>query len=115
MIAGTITIDASKFKKFIADEPKKMAKILQNVIYKASLLVEREAKIGAPVDTGRLRASIATDIHPMKATIEPHVEYARYVHDGTRYMKARPFMKNAEQKVSGMIEDIVLQELKSLS
>lgn len=54
--------------------------------------IERQAKKAAPVLTGRLRSSIMTDIGNMTARIKPHVNYAGFVHEGTRYMSARPFM-----------------------
>lgn len=54
--------------------------------------IERGAKIASPVDTGRLRASIATDIGNLRAIVAPHVDYAIFVHEGTRFMKGVPFM-----------------------
>lgn len=54
--------------------------------------VERISKIVSPIDTGRMRASIVTDVGNLKARIAPHVNYAIFVHEGTRFMKGRPFM-----------------------
>jgi HK97 gp10 family phage protein len=65
---------------------------LQRGIEKIAFGVERESKKVTPVRTGMLRASILTDIKPLWARVAPHVFYAGYVHEGTRYMKARPFM-----------------------
>lgn len=61
----------------------------------ASRLVVNRAKILAPVDTGRLRASIRAD-PPRLLTLRPSVkvgtdvEYASWVHDGTRPHVIRP-------------------------
>ncbi len=61
-------------------------------IKELAFLVERESKKVTPVDTGRLRASIGVLIKPFSATIQPRTNYATFVHEGTRFMKARPFM-----------------------
>jgi phage gpG-like protein len=49
--------------------------------------VEARAKIGAPVDTGRLRSSIThqlvTDARGMAVRVGTNVDYARGVHEGT--------------------------------
>lgn len=110
----SITIDAAKYDKFLKDAPNKMARIMQNVIYKGALLVERFSKINAPVDTGRLRASISTEIHPMQATVSTHTNYAVFVHEGTRRMSARPFMTTAANSADKEIGDIINDELKNL-
>ncbi len=110
----SITIDASAFDAWITGAPEKVALALRNVIYQASLLIERESKINAPVDTGRLRASIATDIHPLSAEVHTNTNYARFVHDGTRFMAARPFMTNAVKSLDGRFEEIIAAELKVL-
>lgn len=62
--------------------------------------IERESKRVAPVDTGRLRASIFTSIGNLEARIKPNVNYAIYVHEGTRYMRARPFMMIGFEKAT---------------
>lgn len=66
--------------------------VVQNAIEEFAFLTERESKLVTPVDTGRLRSSIITDIGNLQARIAPHVYYATYVHEGTSRMKARPFM-----------------------
>jgi HK97 gp10 family phage protein len=57
--------------------------------------VERYAKQLTPVDTGRLRASIfySPANSFLQAVVSTNTEYAIYVHEGTKYMRARPFMK----------------------
>lgn len=51
------------------------------------------------IDTGRLRASITAQ--PIRkggvpgARVGTSVEYALYVHDGTRYMIPNPFLRDA--------------------
>lgn len=70
---------------------------LKEGVWGYALLVERGAKTFAPVRTGRLRSSISTTFGIMagglKAIVAPTVEYAFFVHEGTRYMKGRAFME----------------------
>lgn len=55
---------------------------------KATLTVERAAKQNAPVDTGRLRASITPEVvqgaNSVQGTVGSNVVYAPYVELGTR-------------------------------
>jgi len=67
---------------------------LQEEVTRFGFAVERESKKNAPVDTGRMRASIGTDIGNLQARIGPNVNYATYVHEGTWKMKGRPFMSS---------------------
>ena len=64
----------------------------QKEIEKFAFAIERESKRKSPVDTGRMRASIATNVGNLQASIGPHVDYALFVHEGTRYMSGRPFL-----------------------
>lgn len=61
--------------------------------------VEAQAKHDAPVDTGRLQASIkveeGTPESSIGVEIGSDVNYAHWVHDGTKYMRARPFLLRA--------------------
>ena len=114
MTTLSVKIDASKFNKWLDSAPQKIGIAISNVIKKASFAVERESKIKSPVDTGRLRSSISTFLLPLKATIQPHVNYAIYVHDGTKYMTGRPFMSQALDIVERDISSFVNEELKTL-
>lgn len=110
----SIKLDATAFKKYLKDAPDKVQKAIGNVVKKVAFLIEREGKIRSPVDTGRLRASIATDIHPLTATVQTNTKYAVFVHEGTRFMTARPFMAQGAHAVERQVDQIVLDELKVL-
>jgi phage gpG-like protein len=62
----------------------KLGAALQRGIEKFAYAIERYSKIETPVDTGRLRASISTDIGNLYARISPHVVYAAWIHEGKR-------------------------------
>ena len=96
----------------------------QDEINKILLIIEGYAKQLAPVKTGRLRASINTsplsnEIGGMVAT---DTDYAIYDDQGTRYMRARPFMEmglglvqpTLEGKLSGRLEQEITDKFKAL-
>lgn len=69
------------------------AKILQRNIERLAFIIERESKQVTPVRTGFLRSSIRPIMGHLMATIGPlGVPYGIFVHDGTRFMRPRPFM-----------------------
>lgn len=95
--------------------PGKISEALAMGLAEASQIVAGEAKKALTVGptralrTGRLRASVGgggfsggsfmtgqgIDILGLRAVVGPTVDYAIYVHEGTRYMQARPFMEVA--------------------
>jgi HK97 gp10 family phage protein len=93
----------------------KVQSFLQGKIRELAFLVEREAKQVTPVDTGRLRASIRVlpIIRPLEAIIQPHTEYAIYVHEGTRYMRGRPFMYWGAKSAAEGFETRLSKQLES--
>ena len=61
---------------------------------KSAFLLEREAKLTAPTDTGRLKSSISTSFtnNGYTAHVAPHVYYANYIEYGTgKYNVNGPF------------------------
>lgn len=109
-----LTIDAEKYRKFLKDKPDDLTKALSRAIEQGALLVEREAKKHVAGGyfkhpTGRLMNSITSNIHPLKGEIGPTVNYAVFVHDGTRYIRARPFMKETADEMGDSIEKMLAQ------
>jgi hypothetical protein len=100
---------------------------LKDAIWGYGLLVERESKLSATeliynqpsspnyVRTGRLRSTIATSMgiqdKGLSSIIQPNVEYAVYVHEGTRYMMSRPFMKIGADKASDQGEKLIISKI----
>lgn len=101
-----------EFQKLLSQMPNKIQKGLSDAIKKTAFLIEGQAKQNTPVNTGRLRASILTELHPFSATVSPTVGYAIYVHEGTRYMRSRPFMYDAVQQTKDEISDIFSEAVK---
>lgn len=90
-------------EKEVMEELKKYPELInKNLItyIKLALIgIQRNAKMIAPVDTGRLRADIRTDLriqsNEVKGVIFNNVRYALFVHEGTSRMRARPYFKQA--------------------
>lgn len=100
--------------------PEKIKKMTMDALTKSGYEVEREAKIETPVMTGRLRSSISlasslglrTEPH---VVISPHTNYAIYVHEGTRFMKARPFMTKGYNTAKNKIKRHMQQLIKDIT
>lgn len=71
----------------------KLGAALQRGMQKFAYSIEAQSKKVTPVDTGRLRSSISTDIGNLYARIAPHTKYAGFVHEGTSKMVGRPYMQ----------------------
>jgi len=92
---------------------------IEEGLQKGAFRVERDAKINAPVDTGRMRASITTrlikeDGNPV-AEVGTNVSYAPLVEYGTSKKAARPFLFPAyNQNKDKIRKDIAAAVKKSL-
>ena len=84
--------------------------------------LESEAKKLAPVDTGRLRASIASEVQrgagsEIIGKVGSNVEYASYQEYGTRYQSGKPFLTPALERnvnrVVKLIEEGIDKALKN--
>ncbi len=63
----------------------KADKPVARFLNRGAIYMQREARMAAPVDTGRLRNSIGTEAPNTRTrSIGPNVEYAEYVEFGTR-------------------------------
>jgi HK97 gp10 family phage protein len=76
---------------------------LAKVLARAGVRVETKAKQRCPVDTGRLRSSISSQLDIGEGVpavvIGTDVEYAIYVELGTSRMAARPFLRSSVTEV----------------
>jgi HK97 gp10 family phage protein len=81
---------------------------IEQGLVESALLVERDAKIKAPVDTGRLRSGLSHVTEDFGSnnpaiTVGTNVEYAKFVEFGTSRQSAKPFLYPAlienEQKI----------------
>lgn len=70
------------------DGPRLVARPARRFFDRSTIAVQGEARQRAPVDRGRLRNSIATEVDrsqiPRWGRIGTNLEYSIYVHEGTR-------------------------------
>lgn len=88
-MAGTFRIEGSEeLKAALRQFPEAAKRGGRRGLIKGSLRVQRDARDAAPVDTGRLRASIEYQVQTMmngvRAIIGTAVKYAKYREFGTR-------------------------------
>ena len=70
---------------------------VEQALVTGALMVERDAKINAPVDTGRLRTSISHETENFggnnpSVKVGTNVEYGPHVEFGTSKQSAKPFL-----------------------
>lgn len=111
MAQWKVVTNAREVAARLRAKPKQIDDGLARALTKAAFLVEGAAKRFAPVDTGRLRASIQSEVKPTQAIVMPTVKYAIYVHEGTRYMRKRPFLKRGKDAVNTQINAIFKKEV----
>ena len=105
-----------RIRRAFRKSPAVVKKHMDIAMEKSAWQVVRDSKISitemGAVDTGRLRASIGgggfrggsyptgegVKVSFERAEIGTNVEYAPFVHFGTRFMKARPFLKRGGEK-----------------
>ena len=98
--------------------PIEMTKELNKAIRTSIIAIEGQSKLNSPVLTGRLRASHASLFSNLRGETGPNTNYAIFVHEGTRYMKARPFLleavKTQENKIEQNFKDAVQNVLDKI-
>lgn len=99
----------NQWEKWVSGVTEETIEKSKDLVKETAYKIEADAKRLAPVDTGRLRASINTDFEKdgLAAEIGTNVEYAEFVEDGTSKSPAQPYMKpaafkNEEPFVEGM-------------
>lgn len=73
---------------------------VRDAVATATLLTESDAKVLAPVDTGRLRSAIHSTLSEdgLRGVVVAGTEYAVWVEFGRRGQRAQPFLSPAYEK-----------------
>lgn len=102
------TSELVRSEKRLREKGSSVAKVIQTIITKSALIVERYGKLYSPVLTGRMRASITPiDITESSAAVAPQVEYAKYVH------RRVPFMFAAKESALPDIQKVATDEINN--
>jgi HK97 gp10 family phage protein len=85
----------SQIKSAFKQSPRLMAQELTIAIEKSIFTIKRDSMLNTPVLTGRLRASTYTTMGYLQGAVGTNTNYDVYVHEGTKYMASRPYLRNA--------------------
>ena len=95
----TVDMDDAAFRKALPAALNRIKLRTEGDLSRLGLLVQNEARKLAPVDTGRLRASIqhtpGRDSKGAYVDVGTNVEYAVFVEYGTSRSPAQPYMRPA--------------------
>lgn len=95
-VALSIQIEGlEQFRQALKKFPKISGPILQKAIIKSIIDLQAKTIPLTPIKTGRLRGSFMTAFSPLTGILKPSVNYAIYVHEGTRPHQIRPVAKRA--------------------
>ena len=83
-------------------EKRNFTKPVAGSIRKMTMWFEATTKASTPVDTGRLRASVASKVEPKGGAVFTNVTYAPFVEYGTRKMEARHVQRGSSARILGM-------------
>lgn len=98
--------------------PRAMSRELSTAVKKSTLLVRDRSKIHTPVRTGFLRNSHVTRFSggglSFAGTVEPTAYYAPFVHEGTRFQKAQPFLRQGLYESEPQIQQLFLAAVQNV-
>lgn len=103
--------------------PKRVLPVMQDAVTEAAFVVERQSKKAVTegytraLDTGTLRSQLVPrdrSSDGLSVSIYPLVRYAIFVHEGTRYMPARPFFKAAQESSMEQVVSIFEEAVKKI-
>lgn len=121
-----------QIKQALAAYPTISAKHVNDAIKRSVFEIQAESVTRTPVANpmswkrpnpkykpGRLKGSYTVTFAPLQGILEPMVNYAIYVHEGTRFMQSRPFLKQgieaAQDKVQRHFENAVSDTLNEIA
>lgn len=106
MVKVNVTIkNLPEIRRAFSQAPHLTVRYVNKAIARSLIQIERSSKMNAPVRTGYLRASHTTRLSNLRGEIEPMAKYAIYVHEGTRFMRSRPFLFDAVKDNEKFVED----------
>ena len=95
----------AQIRAAFSQAPVLMAGELNLAIRKAVLNIQGQSMINTPVLTGRLRASTSSQFGNLRGEVGTHTDYDVYIHEGTRYMSARPYLRDAVDETASQTDE----------
>lgn len=87
--------DMDRVKRVFSYSPMFMTKQLNTAIQRSIIMIEIQSMINVPVITGTLRRSHWVQFGNLIGAVGTNTDYDVLVHEGTRFRKAKPFLRNA--------------------
>lgn len=106
-----LTIDDFAFSKSVEETTKRIDSACEKSVKETCEDIQRMAKQFAPVRSGKLRDSIKIKVDGLKGEVYSDVSYVGYVENGTRKMRARPFLRPA---YDACIKELMSRVVKNL-
>lgn len=103
-----------QIRRAFSMSPRLMTRELNIAIAKSILTVKGDSQRETPVDTGRLRASTYTQLSNLRGEVGTRTNYDIFVHEGTRYMKGRPYLRMAIEKDERKINDYFTRAVQNV-
>lgn len=119
--------DGDKLLRAFKQAPLVMAKGLQDSVLKVAVFTSGEVKKvittgedmwKSPIDTGAMRRGVQmSQTGKFKAIIKPSrlTPYALFVHEGTRFMRARPFFDITARRHKDPITQFFFNEIDAIA
>ncbi len=108
-MASTIQLQITNIAQIRAafnKAPALMTKRISVAIKQAIFFIQARSMTKTPVLTGRLRASTYTRFEPLKGEVGTKTNYDFFVHEGTKFMPGRPYLRRAVDETNGQIDDL---------
>lgn len=104
---SNVDVDASGFLADLKEEYRRLRLETEQDLYRLGVGVHRRARNLCPVDTGRLRSSIAyragRDSKGPFVDVGTNVSYAAFVEFGTRRQRPQPYLRPALAEAVGAL------------
>lgn len=97
--------NAAQIRQAFSKAPFTMTRELNKAIEKTVFSISRRSRVNTPVQTGRLRASTYEQFSNLKGEVGTNTDYDIFVHEGTRFMRPRPYLRDAIDETSKSIDD----------
>lgn len=111
----TITIkNLPQIKAAFGKAPRLMVRELNKAIESSLVKIEHTSRINTPVKTGTLARSHYTRYGFLKGEVGTNTNYDVFVHNGTRYMKARPYLLLSIQSNQSTVERFFTQAVDNV-
>lgn len=103
-----------QIKRAFAKSPAKMRKELDIAIRKSIINIQAQSKLNTPVRTGRLRSSTYIRFQPLYGEVGTQTNYDMFVHEGTRFMRSRPYLRMAVESEQSDTERFMTQAVDNV-